>query len=104
MRSWKIQSHAGPTNGTIHNILLVAWFQIDVETFERDGKEGTLDKIRKDRGYSYDDKLVIDKNLPDYVNKVSVKTFTEIIEYVALLHSVSVYTSKSKYLGCLKVN
>ena len=65
---------------TVHHALLFASFQIDVDTFERDGKEAKLDKIRKDRGYTYEDKVVIDDNFPDYTNVVSVESFTEIIE------------------------
>ncbi|XP_031640599.1 1,2-dihydroxy-3-keto-5-methylthiopentene dioxygenase [Contarinia nasturtii] len=49
----------------------VEYFQLDADTYNVDGK---LDRIRKDRGYSYEDEIICSKDcLPDYDNKL--KTF-----------------------------
>ena len=45
--------------------------QIDADKFEKDGKEEKFDKIRKERGYDYEDKVVINQDFPDYENTVS---------------------------------
>lgn len=49
-------------------------FQINTNTWTTDG---VLDKIRKDRGYSYEDEINVSKeSLPDYENKIK-NFFTE---------------------------
>jgi len=52
----------------------VEYFPLDVSTYRTDGK---LDKIRKDKGYSYEDEITCSKEcLPDYENKLKI-FFTE---------------------------
>jgi len=52
----------------------VEYFALDAQNFMTDGK---LDKIRKDRGYSYEDEINCSEEcLPDYENKLK-NFFTE---------------------------
>lgn len=44
------------------------WFQFPVESYQKDGK---LDELKKNRGYTYEDEISISKDtLPDYENKI----------------------------------
>eukprot|EP00918_Siedleckia_nematoides_P073789 GHVU01161159.1.p1 GENE.GHVU01161159.1~~GHVU01161159.1.p1 ORF type:complete len:182 (-),score=32.90 GHVU01161159.1:675-1220(-) len=54
----------------------VLYFQIDADKFEKDGSEEKFDKIRKERGYSYEDRCVIDDKMADY-DATLKKFFTE---------------------------
>lgn len=52
----------------------VEYFQLNSDTFQADGQ---LDKIRKERGYSYEDEIICSRDcLPDYDNKLK-NFFTE---------------------------
>ncbi|XP_055311164.1 acireductone dioxygenase [Sitodiplosis mosellana] len=52
----------------------VEYFQLNADTFQIDG---SLDKIRKERNYSYEDEIICSKDcLPDYENKLK-SFFTE---------------------------
>uniref|UniRef100_A0A2M4AL13 Acireductone dioxygenase n=1 Tax=Anopheles triannulatus TaxID=58253 RepID=A0A2M4AL13_9DIPT len=52
----------------------VEYFKINIPTYDTDG---VLEKIRKDRGYSYEDEITCSEAcLPDYENKLKI-FFTE---------------------------
>ncbi|GAB0094280.1 1,2-dihydroxy-3-keto-5-methylthiopentene dioxygenase [Sergentomyia squamirostris] len=52
----------------------VEYFKINIDTLQTDG---VLEKIRKDRGYSYEDEITCSEEcLPDYANKLK-NFFTE---------------------------
>ncbi|XP_053688172.1 acireductone dioxygenase [Sabethes cyaneus] len=58
----------------LYNKTGVEYFKLNAETFNSDG---VLEKIRKDRGYSFEDEITCSKEcLPDYENKLK-NFFTE---------------------------
>lgn len=68
----RLEHHLNPpaylTMEELHKKTGVEYFQLNAETYCIDG---VLDKIRKSRGYSYEDEIVCSKEcLPDYENKL----------------------------------
>ncbi|XP_014362600.2 1,2-dihydroxy-3-keto-5-methylthiopentene dioxygenase [Papilio machaon] len=58
----------------LHKKTGVELFKLDLKTYE---SEGVLEKIKKDRGYTYEDEITISKEcLPDYDEKLK-SFFTE---------------------------
>lgn len=74
----RLENHLDPpsflTTDELFNSTGVEFFQLNEKTYNTDG---VLDKIRKERGYNYEDQITCSKEcLPDYENKLK-SFFTE---------------------------
>lgn len=74
----RLENHLDPpaflTTDELYNSTGVEFFLLNAKTYEADG---VLAKIRKDRGYNYEDQITCSKEcLPDYDNKLK-SFFTE---------------------------
>ncbi|KAJ6610512.1 1,2-dihydroxy-3-keto-5-methylthiopentene dioxygenase [Pseudolycoriella hygida] len=74
----RLENHLDPpsylTTDELYKSTGVEFFLLNAKTYDVDG---VLDKIRKDRGYNYEDQITCSKEcLPDYENKLK-SFFTE---------------------------
>ena len=53
----------------ILHLIPFAVLKLDADNFK---EEGLLDKIRKDRGYTYEDQITITKTMDNYLGMVSL--------------------------------
>ncbi|KAJ8935920.1 hypothetical protein NQ314_012588 [Rhamnusium bicolor] len=78
----------------LYQVSGVEYFKLNVDTLESDG---ILDKIKKERGYTYEDELVCSKEcLPNYEEKL--KIFYK--EHLHTDEEIRLVIDGSGYFGC----